>query len=266
MATLDEAIERSAEPAASRHSLERLVAAQPDAATLLADDPALAAAFVAVSGASHPLARFLETDPGALAVLTVLDERPAIAAATGDELRRWKGLEELRIAARDLLGVDSLDVTVAALAALAIDVLGEAYRLLAADGPPLAVVGMGKLGGAELNYASDIDVMFVGDGDPAELHKQARRLIEFVRTTYRVDVDLRPEGRVGPLVRSLASFEAYWERWAEPWEFQALLKARSVAGDAQLGGRFDESAGRAAVVADVQRRRSPGLAPPQGEK
>jgi glutamate-ammonia-ligase adenylyltransferase len=244
VATLDEVIERSAEPAASRRSMERLVAAHPDAATLLADNPALAAAFVAVSGASSPLTRLLETDPEALSVLAALDQRPRVTGATADELRRWKHLEELRIAGRDLLGRDPLDQTVAALTALATDVLREAHRLLAADGPPLAVIGMGKLGGAELNYASDIDVMFVGDGDTAELQKQALRLIEFVRRCFRVDVNLRPEGRSGPLVRSLASFEAYWERWAEPWEFQALLKARAIAGDPELGARFDETAGR----------------------
>ena len=65
-----------------------------------------------------------------------------------------------------------------------------------------------------------------------------------VRHCYRVDAGLRPEGKAGPLVRSLASFEAYWDRWAEPWEFQALLKARAVGGDAELGAEFDEAASR----------------------
>ena len=244
MATLDDAIERSAAPAASRRSLERLVAAHPAAAKLLADDPALAAAFVAVSGSSGPLTRLLETDPEALAVLAAIDRRPPVTDATADEVRRWRHLEELRIAARDLLGRDPIEATVAALSALATDVLDAGYRLVAADGPPLAVIGMGKLGGAELNYASDIDVIFVGDGDPAELQKRTLHLVEFVRTCFRVDANLRPEGRSGPLVRSLASFEAYWERWAEPWEFQALLKARSIAGDRDVGARFDEAAGR----------------------
>jgi glutamate-ammonia-ligase adenylyltransferase len=242
--TLDEAIERSTAPAASRRSLERLVASRPDAAQPLADDPALAAAFAAVTGASRPLTRLLETDPEALSVLAALDRRPPIAGATAEELRRWKHLEELRIAARDLVALDSLEVTVAALSTLAADVLGAGHRHVASDGPPLAVIGMGKLGGGELNYASDIDLMFVGDGDPDELQKHAFRLIEFVRRSFRVDANLRPEGRAGPLVRSLASFEAYWERWAEPWEFQALLKARAVAGDTELGASFDEAAGR----------------------
>jgi glutamate-ammonia-ligase adenylyltransferase len=90
---------------------------------------------------------------------------------------------------------------------------------------------MGKLGGRELNYASDIDVMFVGDADP-------RPLLAIARNAWRVDVDLRPEGRNGPLTRSLQSYVAYWDRWADTWEFQALIKARPVAGDVALGSAF----------------------------
>ena len=127
-------------------------------------------------------------------------------------------------------GSDELEVTVAAIAALGRDVLRGAASLV--DTPePLAVIGMGKLGGDELNYASDIDVMFVGDGDGHAAAQRARALLEIARRCFRVDVNLRPQGRDGPLVRTLASYEAYWERWAEPWEFQALLKARAVAGD-----------------------------------
>src|SRR5262245_37068492 len=169
VATLDEAIERSAAPADSRRAIERLAAARPDAAKLLADDPDLVAATVAVTGLSRSLSRVVETDPEALAVLAALDHPVPIEAAAGDELVDAQRREELRIAARDLLGLDPLEVTVAAISALAADVIGTAHRLAAADGPPLAVVGMGKLGGDELNYASDIDLMFVGDGEPADL-------------------------------------------------------------------------------------------------
>ena len=87
--------------------------------------------------------------------------------------------------------------------------------------------------------------------------------MDVVRPCFRVDANLRPEGRDGPLVRTLASYEAYWDRWAEPWEFQALLKARSVAGDAELGAAFDEAADRR-----LWRGRSPpttcARAPPEG--
>ncbi len=244
MLSLDEAVERSAAPAESRRAIERLAAARPDAAKLLADDPDLVAATVAVTGVSRALARVVETDPEALGVLAALDERVTVGGDSIDEVARCKRREELRIAARDLLDLDPLEDTVAAISALARDVLAAAHRLAAPDGPRLAVIGMGKLGGDELNYASDIDVMFAGDGDPPVLEKAARRVIELARQCYRVDAALRPEGRSGPLVRSLASFAAYWERWAEPWEFQALLKARAVAGDAALGAEFDAEAGR----------------------
>ena len=106
---------------------------------------------------------------------------------------------------------------------------------------PLTVIGMGKLGGDELNYASDIDVMFVGDGDGHQAAQRARAILEIARRCFRVDVNLRPQGRDGPLVRTLESYEAYWERWADAWEFQALIKARAVAGDGELGQRFDEA-------------------------
>jgi glutamate-ammonia-ligase adenylyltransferase len=101
----------------------------------------------------------------------------------------------------------------------------------------LAVIGMGKLGGRELNYASDIDVMFVGDADPLPV-------LEIARRCFRVDTGLRPEGRSGRLILPLTSYEAYWDRWAKPWEFQALLKARPIAGDPGLGAAFAEAAAR----------------------
>ena len=106
----------------------------------------------------------------------------------------------------------------------------------------LAVIAMGKLGGQELNYASDIDILFV-DGDGNAAPRAARKVMDVARGCFRVDVDLRPEGRDGPLVRSLRSYQAYWERWAQPWERQALLKARPVAGDPALGDGFRREAG-----------------------
>ena len=165
-------------------------------------------------------------------------------------MRRWKRLELFRIAARDLLGLDDLPAVGAGLARMAGDVLAAAAG--AAEG--LAVIGMGKLGGSELNYSSDVDIMFVGDDD-----KAARAVLDAARSCFRVDVDLRPEGRDGPLVRSLASYEAYWDRWAQTWEFQALLKARPVAGDPALGERF-----AAAAAARLWDRRSRPTCAPSG--
>jgi glutamate-ammonia-ligase adenylyltransferase len=215
--------------------MERLVASQPEAAERLESDPGLARAVVAVMAASRSLARLLAVDPTALEVLAGLDTRAPVpdAGAGVDVLVAWKRHEYLRIAARDLLGLDRLPEVGAALAAMAGDVLVRACTLAGTSG--LAVIGMGKLGGRELNYASDIDLMFVGDGgagaDPLPVVQIARRC-------FRVDTNLRPEGRSGPLSLPLASYEAYWDRTAAPWEFQALLKARPVAGDPALGAAF----------------------------
>jgi glutamate-ammonia-ligase adenylyltransferase len=229
--TLTDAVERSAAPVAVAVAIERLVDEHADLAARLESDAGLRDAIVAVTGASRALTDVCLRDPAAMDVLAALDRRPELEAADVDDLARWKRLELLRIAARDLLGRDRLEAVVQALAALAGDVLTAAWTF--AGEPPLAVVGMGKLGGRELNYASDVDVVFVGDGEAP-----ARRLIQIARSCFRVDTDLRPEGRDGPLVRSLESFEAYWDRWAQTWEFQALLKARPVGGLEDLGGRF----------------------------
>lgn len=238
----DRAIERSAAPASVRLALERLTAADDRLPERLAADDGLLAAVVVVTAASRSLTRLLESDSGAIDVLAALDTRPSPdgdgnGAADAEALVRWQRREFLRIATRDLLGHDGLEATGAALAALAADVFADACRLANADG--LAVIGMGKLGGSELNYASDVDVVFVGDGS----ERFARAVVAIARRCFRVDLNLRPEGRDGALVRSVPSFEAYWERWAQPWEFQALLKARAIAGDADLGAAFEDAAG-----------------------
>jgi glutamate-ammonia-ligase adenylyltransferase len=238
---LDEAIDRSADPATARRSVERLVAANPDATTTLLDRRS-ATAVVAVTAASRDLARLVENEPVALDVLSHLDDRAPVNADSAAALNRWKQLEYLRIAARDLIGQDDLMATVGAISAMARDVLTGAVHLAGGSDDRLAVIGMGKLGGTELNYASDIDVMFTGTGDPSRLERTARRVMEIARGSFRVDANLRPQGRDGPLVRTLASYEAYWERWALPWEFQALLKTAPVAGDHELGEAFAASA------------------------
>ncbi|HTJ76932.1 MAG TPA: bifunctional [glutamine synthetase] adenylyltransferase/[glutamine synthetase]-adenylyl-L-tyrosine phosphorylase [Acidimicrobiales bacterium] len=236
--SLPAAVEHSAAPAAVGVALARLTEAHPGLADRLEEDTGLRGALIAVAGASRSLTELCLSDPTAVDILADLDRRPQL----GDDLRRWKRLELLRIAARDLLGIDDLPVVGAALARLAAEVLQAACARAGPPGQVLAVIGMGKLGGAELNYSSDIDIMFVGEGDPDADFRAARAVLDVARTCFRVDVDLRPEGRDGPLVRSLESYEAYWDRWAHTWEFQALLKARSVAGDQQLGGRFYDAA------------------------
>jgi glutamate-ammonia-ligase adenylyltransferase len=179
-------------------------------------------------------------------------------AAAWDGLRRFKRRELLRVAVRDLAGQVVVDEVASELADLA-DACLEAALVVATaesgyDPAPmrLAVLGMGKLGGSELNYVSDIDVVFCHEpAEGAEPEAAARAAERVARglmrglsavtpegTCFEVDANLRPEGRNGPLSRTLGSYLAYWDRWAQPWERQALIKVRPVAGDLELAGRF----------------------------
>ncbi|WP_141577208.1 bifunctional [glutamine synthetase] adenylyltransferase/[glutamine synthetase]-adenylyl-L-tyrosine phosphorylase [Actinomadura sp. WMMA1423] len=166
----------------------------------------------------------------------------------------------LALAGRDLIGLADVAEVAAELADLAAAALEAGLAIARAEVPGheacrLAVIGMGKCGGRELNYVSDVDVVFVaeareGRDEDAALRTATRLASAMMRacsaTTeegalWEVDAALRPEGKAGPLVRTLASHRAYYERWAKTWEFQALLKARPVAGDADLGARYLET-------------------------
>jgi glutamate-ammonia-ligase adenylyltransferase len=234
-----EELDRSADPTAADRAVERICAAHPDAADRLLADPSLRAAVVAVTAASPWLTRVCVTDSLALDVLARLDHADLAAGVEVGTLARAKRLEILRLAARDLLGLDDLETVGANLTELASELLIAACAMTERTTDGLAVIGMGKLGGRELNYSSDIDVMLVVPNDSAV---DVRPLLEVARTAWRVDLGLRPEGNSGPLARSLDSYLAYWHRWAQTWEFQALLKARAVAGDQQLGATFDAEA------------------------
>jgi glutamate-ammonia-ligase adenylyltransferase len=155
----------------------------------------------------------------------------------------------------------------AAITDVADRVVREAVRSVA-PGIPLAVVGLGKLGARELNFASDLDVVFVYEGESAAAFHDATVAAEAILGAIRdrgwePDADLRPEGRAGPLARSFAAWLEYWERYAETWELQALLRARFVAGDDALGARFASFASDVAYpdvvtvdrVAEVRRMR-----------
>jgi glutamate-ammonia-ligase adenylyltransferase len=160
--------------------------------------------------------------------------------------RQWL----LQLAARDLTGQSTLDEVAAELADLAAAGLEAALAIARSQLPPgapacrLAVIAMGKCGGRELNYASDVDVVFVAEPGGAEASQLAAAMIRVCSQStaegslFPVDPNLRPEGRAGPLVRTLASHLAYYQRWAKTWEFQALLKARPVAGDPALGAGY----------------------------
>ncbi|HTS14709.1 MAG TPA: hypothetical protein VMH24_03510, partial [Candidatus Sulfotelmatobacter sp.] len=249
---LSDAAARSAAPAAVDRALSRLAEEHPDAFDGLSASGELrpsGRAFVAVTAASNALGRLLLADPDAPGVLEALQVPvPVRDADDVAGLARAKRLELLRIAARDLLGMDDLVDVGRALAAMADEVLAGAVRLATdelGDRAPgaFAVIGMGKLGARELNYASDVDVMFVADGAGGE--ELARAVLRIAGTAFRVDADLRPEGRAGPLCRLPIGYRAYWQRWAATWEFQALLKVRPAAGDAALGDAFARDAAEA---------------------
>jgi len=251
-APVTDLVARSADPDRVRRGLERLVELHPDLPAELDARSPLAEAVVAVLAASRSLGRLLLGDPGAVAMLPpdAVGDRPPGPGV--EEMVVWKRRELLRIAARDLMGTDPVELVTTQLAAMATTVLEHAHEAASEHlGPDdrLAVIGMGKLGGAELNYASDVDVMLVGQGDPERLARAGRSLIDAAGRCFRVDLDLRPEGRDGPLVRSLESYEAYWARWAQPWERQALLKAVPVSGDRELGHAW--AAAAAHVVWDA---------------
>ena len=109
------------------------------------------------------------------------------------------------------------------------------------DGEPprLAVIAMGKCGARELNYVSDVDVIFVAEEADAVTTRVAGEMMRFASEAFfEVDAALRPEGKHGQLVRTLDSHVAYYQRWAKTWEFQALMKARPAAGDAELGEQY----------------------------
>ena len=238
---LEAAARSSAAPEIVRLGFERMLEADPLAGDRLRHDTALATTTSTVMAASRSLTRVILTDAAALDVLAsrakllpIAD--PDIAADAGDLVRR-KRLGLLAIAAADLAGTTGLEEVGSALSDLADGVLRSACRL-GGVGAGFSVIAMGKHGARELNYASDVDVMFVGDDDGGF----ARRILAIAGGAFRVDTDLRPEGRNGALVRSLESFLSYWERWARPWEFQALLKARAAAGDVDLGSGFEAAA------------------------
>lgn len=163
-------------------------------------------------------------------------------------LRRYQRRELLRIGASDMFALLDLPSITGQLSHLADSLVRVSLELVAEQtGIPFdgfAVIGLGKLGGEELNYSSDIDLLFVADEDPSAYQRLGERLVGALsRVTadgflYRVDMRLRPWGRSGLLVSSLRGYMDYMRRHAHAWEKQALLKARFVAGDELVGMTF----------------------------
>jgi [glutamine synthetase] adenylyltransferase / [glutamine synthetase]-adenylyl-L-tyrosine phosphorylase len=276
---------RTADPDAALETVAEL-AAGPGGERLraaLGTEAQLRARLLAVLGVSSELAAHLVNHPDdwtvLLGPLDVAGAGARLAAAVGADatrpvtgsdgtraglvgadavraLRAAYRRELLAIAGRDLAEHLDLQAVTECLADLAGHLLQAALAVAAASGPDdaapcrLAIIAMGKTGSRELNYISDVDVVFVGEplGDAdvdAALATATRLAGETMRicraAAWEVDANLRPEGKDGALVRTLASHRAYYERWASTWEFQALLKARPVAGDLELGRRYHEA-------------------------
>lgn len=227
----------------ARHADDWQLLAADDVVASRPTEAALRADLLNAVGADH-------TDPAPVAA--------GSDAAVLDALRVAYRRRLLVLAARDLAGglaVDDVAAELADLAAAALEAaLAVARAEVGADAGlvRLAVIGMGKCGGRELNYVSDVDVVYVaepveGADEAAALRAGTRLAGALTRacssataegSLWEVDAGLRPEGKAGPLVRTLASHLAYYQRWAKTWEFQALLKARVVAGDRALGADY----------------------------
>ncbi len=244
---------------------------------LLRDEGAVAQRLMALLGTSRMVVDLLVRAPEALRLLADPDEMagrdpaevaaslhttacryhdPGAAVTAARALRR---LELFRIACADLLGLLDVDAVCGALSsvwtavlAAALDVVLRAETdLRQAEPARIAVIGMGRLGGAELGYSSDADVLFVCEPVGGAAETVAVRFASSVAESVCnllgspsqdpplvIDTGLRPEGRSGPLVRTLSSYQAYYAQWAQTWEAQALLRATPVAGDVNLGERF----------------------------
>ncbi|HEU0205345.1 MAG TPA: bifunctional [glutamine synthetase] adenylyltransferase/[glutamine synthetase]-adenylyl-L-tyrosine phosphorylase [Pseudolysinimonas sp.] len=271
-----------ADPDQALRLLRGLIESAPDdVAPLLADHDA-SLRLLRVLGASSGLGDFLAHHPEQLRVLRAPLRGPADEAAFRATLLEavdglggeagWNAMrvayrrEFLALAAWDLEqpdGISVVDQVAACLADLAAAALDAALALArrASRFPAehvaatrLAIIGMGKAGARELNYLSDVDVIFVagsdaasGLGDERAVEIATRLAMDTMRAIHElavepplweVDANLRPEGKDGALVRTLDSHLAYYERWAKSWEFQALLKARALAGDQELGAEY----------------------------
>jgi glutamate-ammonia-ligase adenylyltransferase len=275
------ALQQSASPDRAILALERLLTGAEGAPEIISELAAGAQALrplLAIMGASQLLAELLIRDPAlarrlddlaALAQPREADELAAtlqelVSAAPVEEhlglLREWQQRELFRIGSCDLLGLlDHATVTVQ-LSRLADVVIAQALQVAAqrtgGDPEALAVLALGKLGGGELNYSSDIDLLFLARRDAAQATALAEALIHTLaaRTSrgflYRVDMRLRPWGSAGPLVMTAEGYRDYVRRSARLWERQALLKARPVAGDLALGRQVLDSL--SATIYDVQ--------------
>jgi len=248
------ALLRSARPGAGAERLVELVArARADGAPL--PDPARAPALPLLLGSSDALARVLLRHSGSWRELEgALPEPPEAAPPPASweaiQAAKYRGL--LRVAGRDLLG-RPFRASLRELSDLADGCLVAALAAAAEEtrvGAP-ALLALGKLGGRELNFSSDVDLLFVypaPEGRELARNEEVGRLVRHLKTrletpleggfSYRVDLDLRPEGRAGVIANSLEAALAYYESFGQEWERQMLIRLRPVAGPAGVGDAF----------------------------
>lgn len=261
---------------------------------LLRDSNAAAERLTQLLGDSRFFATFLEVHPEAV---RWLDSRTHLEPKTPDALRRElertikrhddeagmrrairtvRRREMLRLAIGRFLDLNSVDVTAQGLAELSTEILRAGLHALGRlddlaevpdnERPPrFAIIAMGRYGGKEQSFGSDLDVLYVADPsdreDPDQAMKLAHQLVNRLtkllddpRLPIELDAELRPEGKKGPLVRSLAAYASYYASWSLGWEAQALLRARPVAGDEALGAAFMELADTIRYPAQLEAR------------
>lgn len=280
-----DAVAASADPDDALRLIARLIEDRPALAGRLVAEPGLRTRLAAVAGAGTGFHQHLVRNPGAIDALAEVparrtadawratftaaigvpeaaDPTSAVAAdpARADDLRRAYHTGLMQVAARDLTHDDPtaiLEDITAELADLADATVHAALCLARGEVPDwqrcrLGVVALGKCGAQELNYISDVDVLYVAepvdDTGTDTAMRVATRLAGKLATIcsehtaagtiWQLDAALRPEGKAGPLVRTLSSHESYYARWAKNWEFQAMLKARAMAGDMALAQQF----------------------------
>ncbi|KVW97136.1 bifunctional [glutamate--ammonia ligase]-adenylyl-L-tyrosine phosphorylase/[glutamate--ammonia-ligase] adenylyltransferase [Thiobacillus denitrificans] len=238
-------------PAALRQ-LVRLLAASPWAAQVLTQQPQLLDELIS----PQSLMSVPDWTQLGAQLRDELDARPGDTEAQLDALRRFKQVQTLRLLAQDVAGRLTLEALSDHLSDLADTLLAETLARCWAglktrhrDTPRFAVIGYGKLGGRELGYASDLDLVFLYDDADARAQEIYARLTQRINTwlgtltpagiLYETDLRLRPDGASGLLVSSVEAFRDYQLHHAWTWEHQALTRARFVCGDATIGANFE---------------------------
>lgn len=285
-ADLVERLGASADPDQVVSGLDRLFDTAPQQTTALISAAPTADRLVALLAGSRSLGHHLAAHPDQLveleeptqrrsrehwrtSFLTAVGADPdakapvATEPAAADRLRLAYRAALITVAVRDLMAdeptevmedvagelADLADAVVEAALAAARAEVGEAWQQCR-----LAIVALGKCGAQELNYVSDVDVVYVAEppidsevGTDTAMRAATRLAAAVARICsgysaagriWELDAALRPEGSAGPLVRTLASMQTYYDKWAKTWEFQAMLKARAMAGDLELGQDF----------------------------